>query len=355
MTGRDALAVCLLAALAGGCARKVAEVPRFALDQCARVTLVDETTGAAITGAEDLDIDRKVGRIFISAYDRRSAEAAAARRDKIMPQGGVYAIDIAALASGAASFKLRSLVDPSMIKGGLRPHGIAFDPASGELAFINRGYAAEGKAWRRQIDLITVDPDRPLEAKAARADCAANDVTAKDGRWALTLDHGGCGWRAALEDITGARGGRVIDAAGDEILSGLGFANGAVTAADGTIVVAATRERTLRVIDGEAGATLVKLNAAPDNLTLSDDGRIVAAVHPNLLSLGAQRKLGLGRSPSRVVEIGLPGGEQRLLFDDPKNALISAATVAIRTADLLVIGSVIDAGLVVCRERPASP
>jgi hypothetical protein len=355
MIGRIALSMCLTAAVAGGCARKDAEALRFPINQCARVTLIDEATGAEITGAEDLDIDREASRIFISAYDRRGAEAAAARGEKAVPQGGLYAIEIAALASGAVSFELRSLVEPSVIEGGLRPHGIAFDRDSGELAFINRGYANDGKAWRREINLVTFDPDRPQSIETLRADCAANDLASQNGRWILTLDHGGCGWRAALEDITGARSGRVVNDKGEALQSGLGFANGAVTAPDGGIVVAATREQTLHIFNGEGNALLLKLNAAPDNLTLSDEGRIIAAVHPKLFSLGLQRKLGVGRSPSRVVEIDLATGDEVVLFDDPKASRISAATAAIRAENLLVIGSVIDGGLVVCREDTPAP
>jgi hypothetical protein len=345
--------MCLTAAVAGGCARKDAEAPRFPINQCERVTLIDEATGVEITGAEDLDIDREGGRIFISAYDRRRVEAAAVRGEKAVPQGGLYAIEIAALSSGAASFELRSLVEPSLVVGGLRPHGIAFDRDSGELAFINRGYFIDGKAWRRETNLVTSDPDQPQSIEIVRADCTANDVASLNGRWILTLDHGGCGWRAAFEDITGARKGRLVDDKGEALQSGFGFANGAVTASDGGIVVAATRERTLHIFNSEGNALLLKLKAAPDNLTLSDEGRIIAAVHPNLISLGLQRKLGVGRSPSRVVEIDLATGDQAVLFDDPKASRISAATAAIRTENLLVIGSVIDEGLAVCRDEAA--
>lgn len=353
MIRRAAPAAILLFALAGGCARKDAEAPRFALDQCARVTLIDEATGAAIAGAEDLDIDRAGKRIFVSAYDRRGAEAAASRRDEVIPQGGVYAIDIAALSSGAASLELRSLIEPALVEGGLRPHGISFNPGSGVLAFVNRGYVADGKAWRRQVTLVVLDAAQPDAIDVVPADCAANDLTSQNGRWILTLDHGGCGWRAAFEDVTAARSGRVIDDAGEEIQSGLGFANGAVTAADGRLVVAATRDRALHIFNAAADRALIQLSAAPDNLTLSEEGRIVAAVHQNLIALGMQRKLGLGRSPSRIVEIDLETGDQRLLFDDPKASHMAAATAAIHTENLLVIGSVLDRGLVVCREETA--
>ena len=159
--------------------------------------------------------------------------------------------------------------------------------------------------------------------------------------------------RAAMEDVFNAPGGRVVDIKGAPIFSGIGFANGVVRETDGALVVAATRERAIHVLKrGDGGAELIstiKVSGAPDNLTLSDDGRILAAVHPKLLSIGMQRKLGVGRSPSRVIDVDLATGVQRTLFDDPKATLISAATAAVRAGDLLIIGSVIDPGLVVCR------
>lgn len=341
----------------GACARKEAAPPLFALDQCAQVTLTDAASGAPIAGAEDLDFDPDTGRIFISAYDRRRAEQAAARTAPAIPDGGVYAIEAAALKRGETEFAMRSLMDPASIKGGLRPHGLTFDRRSGALSFINRGYVSDGGVWRRKVEVIGFDPAEPGAISVGAAACAANDLTAQEGRMLVTLDHGGCGWRAALEDVFGARGGRVVDEHGAAILTGLGYANGAVTAPGGDLIVAATRERAIHVVSAsKGGATIaetIRLQDAPDNLTLSDSGRVVAGVHPRLLAIGMQRKLGIGRSPSRVIDIDLATKEQRLLFDDPAAALISAATGAVLTDGMLVIGSVVDPGLVVCRGETA--
>lgn len=341
----------------GACARKEIGPPLFALDQCARVTLTDGASGAPVTGAEDLDIDDVTGRIFISAYDRRSAEQAAARRTRLIPQGGVYAIDRAALKRGETTFTLQPLLDPASIDGGLRPHGLSFDRDSGVLFFINRGYAADGAAWRRKIELVSFNPAIAGSLGAVPIGCSANDVTSYKGRILVTLDHGACGWRATLEDVVGSRSGQVIDDKGARVLAGLGFANGVVTAPGGDLVVAETRARAIHVVaiggGGPEISETIKVRGAPDNLTLSGDGRIIAAIHPRLLAIGLQRRLGIGRSPSRVIDIDLATKQQRLLFDDPKAALISAATAAVYTDDLLVIGSVIDPGLVVCRSETA--
>lgn len=359
MTLRDPRSVFAAALLVAGCAARETADPVFPLDQCARVPLVDEATGVAIVGAEDLDIDRKSGRIFVSAYDRRKAERAAHEGASSVPEGGVYTIELSALNGGDAARQARPLVDPRLIAGGLRPHGMSYDASNGRLTFINRAYARNGSLWNMQPRIVVVDSAGALIESKTSVECSANDIASSDGRVMLTLDHGACGWRMAVEDILGTRGGRLVDDKGATLVSGLGFANGVVAAPGGDLVVAATRERAVHLfsmLNGEAVlASTARTGAAPDNLTLSDDGHVIAAMHQSLFALGLQRKLGIGRSPSRIAEIDLKAGGQRLLFDDPKSSLVSAATVAVLAQGMLVIGSVIDPGLVVCRGDAANP
>ncbi len=352
MTPPNILAV-TAALLFAGCSKKDRDPPAFSLDQCARVSLVDAASGAEVVGAEDFDIDRETGRLFISAYDRRKVERAAKERAPSLPQGGVYAIDVAALLAGERTFTVQSLLDPEMLAGGLRPHGTSFDAGDGALSFVNRSYVREGRDWRLKPEIVTLNLAAPEDFKESEVECAANDLVSRGGRFLVTLDHSGCGWRATMEDVFGTRSGRVVDGEGATLLSGIGFANGMAMTPDGAIVVAATRERALFVAsvaaDGATITSTVKLAAAPDNLTLSDEGRIVAAVHPRLLAIGMQRKLGIGRSPSRAIEVDLESGDQTLLFDDPNGQLLSAVTAAIFTQGMLVMGSVSEAGLAVCR------
>lgn len=359
MTHRGPYTAFFAALLFAGCAARETAQPVFALDQCTRVSLVDEASGALIIGAEDLDIDRKAGRIFVSAYDRRKAERAADERAASIPEGGVYAFDVAALNSGENALNVRPLVDPASIEGGLRPHGMSYDASNRVLTFINRAYERSGAAWKMEPRLVAVDLAGGSTTEEANVECSANDVASSGGHLVMTLDHGGCGWRMVIEDIIGARAGRLVDDKGEALLSGLGFANGVVAMAEGSLAVAATRDRAVHLLSASDSpaeiVSTVDLGAAPDNLSLADDGRVVAAVHPSLLSLGLQRKLGIGRSPSRIVELDLQGVGQRPLFDDPRAALVSAATVAIFTQETLIIGSVIDPGLVVCRNSANAP
>ena len=87
-----------------------------------RAELVDMATGLSLRGAEDLAFDPDTGRLFISAYDRRAAEAAAKRNATVVPYGGVFAVDVDMLFDlQAEPLKLASLVASSDIAGGAAP------------------------------------------------------------------------------------------------------------------------------------------------------------------------------------------------------------------------------------------
>ena len=129
-------------------------------------------TGLSLRGAEDLAFDPDTGRLFISAYDRRAAEAAAKRNATVVPYGGVFAVDVDMLFDlQAEPLKLASLVASSDIAGGLRPHGLEFDKAAGELVFINRTYERRGRKWKLspKIQRIGVNGEMVIGGKRQRS------------------------------------------------------------------------------------------------------------------------------------------------------------------------------------------
>ncbi len=334
---------------AASCAKDVGEA-RYTQADCRRVAIIDAETGATVTGAEDLAPDFANKRLYVSAYDRRAAERAARKSGPEPAEGGLYAISFNDLfQSPGTPVAASSVIDRDDVENGLRPHGIAFDPATGDLAFINRGYVKDGGRWRMRPQKINIDSNGTVAA--AETHCAANDIAHVDSGIFVTADHEGCGWRAAVEDVFGGRGGGVIGEDGARIADKVGFANGLLVA-DDELIVAATREKKLRRYARAAPTfveeTPLQLPGAPDNLTLSKDGEIVAALHPSLIRLAFQRKLGFGRAGSRIVRIDPAAGDSTILFDDPKGALFSAATAAVETDRGLIAGSVVDEGLIVC-------
>ncbi len=293
-----------------------------------------------------LDVDGE--RLIVSAYDRRATEKAA--KTASPPEGGVYAIDVGALFDARGTVAATPLVDPKDFKNGLRPHGL--DYADGEIAFINRGYVRDEKRWRMNPSAIRIGADGEISSRSAH--CAANDIAVVGDGYLLTRDRRACGgFRRFLESALRQKSSGAYFDDGAALVDDVAFANGVAVLGDG-FAVAATRENAVHIIrtdeDNASRQFVAKAPGAPDNLSIAGDGAIIAALHPNLFRLALTRKLGIGRAGSRIVRIDADTGETELLFDDPKGALFSAATVGIATGRGLVAGSVTDSGALVCEK-----
>ncbi len=340
----------------GGCAREEIADVRYRADECKRVALIDVETGASISGAEDFAYDGAGKRLFFSAYDRRAAEKAAKRRQLTIPNGGVYSAALSDIFTvGASSISAKPLTAPGDIAGGLRPHGISYDAHNDELVFINRTYQRLNNKWEMLPRLQRIGAGGDAFAGAVDdAPCAANDVLVTMQQTFTSFDHGRCDWRAGIEDIFNLKRSGLALGRDRRVYDRAGFANGLAQTADGMIAMAATRENTILLLKERSGAVeefaRFDIPGGPDNLSIAGDGDIVAAVHPSLWRLGLNRKMGVGKAPSRIVKVNPDTGAIEILFDDPAGRLFSAATIAVETPYGLVAGSVTDEGVLVCRE-----
>ncbi|MCA8889074.1 MAG: hypothetical protein KDA46_09605 [Parvularculaceae bacterium] len=339
-----------------GCSNENRAAAEFSLQACRRVALADSITGAAIVGAEDLAPDVRAGRLYVSAYDRRAVEAAVKVNAHELPQGGVYSVEIAELASGAPSVTATPLAPVDAIPGGLRPHGLTYDDELGEIIFINRAYVKSGDKWVMQprVERINVD-GAAVVGDAGSPPCAANDIVTIGDATFVSFDHAACGGGAIVENLFGFKRSGVADIHGAPIFSHALFANGVLALSEDRLILAATREKALLVLEKDNKndwrvTRRIKLPGAPDNLTRAADGAVVVALHPSLWRAGAHRRLGWRRAPSRIVKTTLANGDAQLLFDDPRGTLFSAATAAAVADDLLVAGSATDSGLLVCQK-----
>ena len=338
------------------CGRADIGTPHYAHSLCQRVSLVSENTGQPLVGVEDLAIDRVNGKLFIAAYDRRATEKAARNRAKSVPQGGLYQVDVHNIFDRQTTeIPVGPLVSSADFTGGLRPHGLTFDAANNEIVFINRTYQRDGAKWRMTPKVRRIGVNGEIVVGSpVHTPCAANDVLAKNGKLLTSFDHGSCSWTAAFENIFSLKRSGVASHEGEPVFKRAVFANGLEETQAGAVALAATREKALIFLSDEEGVlkekSRVKLPGGPDNLTKTDSGEIVAAVHPSLMRLAFNRKLGIGKSPSRVVQTDPNDGNVELLFDDPSGKLFSAATVGLETRQGLIVGSVTDEGILVCRE-----
>ena len=352
---KKCLAASVLLSIAA-CAQADTRTAEFSNDQCVRKILIDQDTGNEIVGAEDIALSADGASLFVSAYHRRAAERAAKRRADHVPSGGLYRINVADIVDEKkSSLVVQSLLRPLDVTGGLRPHGIHWDDETGELLFINRAYLQKGRGWQMSPRLERVGGNgEPIIGEPVFVSCAANDVFTDDGEAITTFTHSNCGWSAGVENLFRIKKSGLRAQNGDVLYDKALFANGAIKIGADRIMLAATREQALILLaDNDNGLEEIRrieLSGAPDNLSLKGANNIVAAVHPALGRLTLNRKLGIGKSPSRVIEADIITGAQHLLFDDPTGKVFSAASVGVSMENSLIVGSATDRGLLVCNK-----
>lgn len=350
-----ALSLIAPAIVAVGCSEKAVTGVKYSASDCRRVGLVDQATGAAIRGAEDIILDAARDRLFVSAYDRIGADRAVRKREASVPQGGVYAVSFSALVGASdAAVNATPFVRSGDIAGGLRPHGMALDAFTGEIAFINRGYQRINNRWEVTPRIERVSADGEVFAGNERkALCSANDLLESERGLLVSYDHEACDWRAGIEDAGGLKRSGIASEDGKKLFGEVSFANGITRTREGDVVLAATRENALLVMNEEISGFSVRdrveLPGGPDNLTIAADGGVVAALHPSMLKIGLNRRLGLGKAPSRIVKADLAGGNVEVLFDDASGKLFSGASVGVEQGDVLIVGSATDEGILVCK------
>jgi hypothetical protein len=311
----------------------------FALEDCRRVALTDTNSGQAIIGVEDMVLAPGGDRLILSAMDR----LAYARHPADAPKGGLYEVLLKRLAAGEVWAS--PLVWPGAVEGGLYPHGVAVSDDGERLAFINRTRDGKvsiiGGPLRRRGFTVRNTRSEPEFCRANNLEFIGEGAM----HLRVTLDRGDCG--IAWDDLkTNSTTGRVISVnlAGLAPLeveeTGLSFANGIAG-----LYVAETRASRLRHRLGEP----VELPGGPDNINWGGLGGLIAAVHPSLFRLAAYRYGYHDTAPSRIMRIDLERNVETL-FDDPAGALFSGASVAVYSDGVLVMGSMRDAGVLVCRK-----
>lgn len=324
--------------------RPPAELPaRFALADCDRVALTDTESGRTLVGAEDMALMPDGDTLIVSAHDR----LALARRPDAAPEGGLYQVSLTRLAAGQGW--ATPLVPSSSVEGGLFPHGIAVSGDGARLALVNRG-----RDGTTSIIAGDLGPGvfTPRHRRGGREVCRANDLDftgQAPTSLRVTLDRADCG--VSWADLRpGATTGRVIalDPAGAAPPSveadGLAFANGIA----GMWVAETRSARLSHLLDRP-----LSLPGGPDNLTWDETsdgaGGLVAALHPSMLQIAVYIAGYASSAPSRIVRVARDRSVE-VLFDDPVGALFSGATVGLLRDGVLVAGSVLDAGVMVCRK-----
>lgn len=355
---------------------------RINQETCRRLALTDATSGKPIRGVEDVVIDPKAGLAYLSAQDRWALEDALAEGAPRLPKGGLYRLPLATLSDAKGPLALSNLAAGYADSEDFHPHGIDLltPPAgAGLLLAVNRRFQREGERWepRPAIEIFALE-DEGLQHLARLEDttiCRANDaIWVDEANILVTNDQQSCsGLERWFEALFGGAGTVVqlrldrefdlVEArvAADE----LSFANGIALEAGPRprVWVAATRGHSLEgyalsdLLDPDRAQPVerIALDGGPDNITADAKG-LVVALHPNLLRLALYRWRwpSLSPAPSEIIAIARPQGASTTLFADGSGQVFSAATVGARFEGDLIIGSVTDGGLLVCRDETRS-
>ena len=322
-----------------------------ALSACTSHTVVDQSSGWEVRGIEDIAWLPETDSVLISAYDRRENS-----------EGGVYLLDGMSL-SHASNQTLSGtpLFTADDIGGPIRPHGIALhDGQDGitRLAVLNR------RAWNgdRVTDLLVFElsedhrrAELTVQTRSS-ALCAANDLVFVDEEsFLVTIDHGACeGAGRAMEDVFNLARGKVLLVSPigiRELLSAIRFPNGLVLDEERRwLWVASTRgkellgfqlpKRLTGAFQDNTPDLRIALSAAPDNLSLTNDGMVLAAGHQSLLAFAAYRaQMPWPSPPGSAVELINPQNGTAELILTLRDPLLNGASSAVRRhSTILTVG-----------------
>lgn len=310
---------------------------------------------SGIAGAEDAVADRANNLVYLSAFDRRAALEGRGTR------GHIFVLDL-----NDPTTPLRDITPDE--PRDFSPHGIGLYKApTGETSlFVVNHPGGTGQL----VEIFDLTSPTTLVHRTTISDTgfvSLNDVAPVGPRqFYVTNDHAHVGgFRQAVEDYlrTNETNALYFDGTTAEPAAlGLTLANGMAVSADGTrVYIAETTDKQLRTYarDPETGVLAelgrIELASGPDNIDVDSDGSLWVAAHPKLFDLIAHLRNPSHRSPSQVLRI-VPGsdggGAVRQVYLNMGDE-ISGASVAVPVGERVVIGSIFEPKILVCRMKLA--
>lgn len=308
---------------------------------------LDCTPILGVWSSEDITIDPRSGRAYISATDRRP------RPDSELP-GAVFAFDLR-----EGNTEVVQLA--SDLEGDFRPHGIGLRIETDRTLL----FAVNHRTDRDSVEIFEVEGERlhHLESVVDERFFNLNDVAAAAARsFYVTRDHGGLSAAAQrIEDILALPLSSVLrfdDGRITEAASGISYANGINLSSDGrTVYVAGTRDRLVHVFDRDSATgelaprTVVETDTGVDNIEVDAEAELWIGAHPKALDFLRYASNPDAQSPAQVLrvsfdEAGVASVEEVMLTD---GRFLSGSSVAARWGEYLLVGSVFDRRFLFCR------
>jgi len=306
------------------------------------------TAIGGVVGAEDIVIDHKAKRAWISSDDRRAWAAGNPAR------GVLYAYDL-----GSTAAQPIDATPPAPLD--FHPHGMSLwtAPDGAQTLFVINHQSFGG----HRVELFTVSNDKlSYIGGVVLAELRSPNaiVAVGERQFYVANDHGsGSEFGRWLEQTFALADANVVyfDGEGARVVAtGLRFPSGIEVSADGTrIFVGEATGKAIKTFarEGQVGnlslLATTPLDTAPDNLRRDDVGNIWVAAHPKLLALVRHFGSAEALSPSQVLRLSGEGEgfDADEVLMDPGDTL-SAASVAAVSGKRLLIGPIMDPRMLDC-------
>lgn len=301
----------------------------------------------SVAGPEDVEYFPAAHSLIISSDHRPEHPG------QTVAPGALYELDLSR--EGASAKVLATDLGPDF-----HPHGIA-GWAAGD---VSRLWAINHREHRTTIEVFDYLPGKLTHRETLDSPLLenANDLVATGANsFYVTSDHGyASALISKLEDFSRVGLGYVSEYDGHSFsvaLRNIRYANGLALSPDhGRLFVAAMFGRAVQVYLREPGGALrfereIPLGTAPDNLMMDEDGALWIGAHPKLLTLKKHSQNHRIPAPAQVLRITHPESEapqvQEIFLDNGEQ--ISAASVAFRLKNRLILGSIFGDHLLDCR------
>lgn len=319
---------------------------------------------AGVPGAEDITLHPDWEVALVSSFDRRAA------MDGSVRPGGIFAWAL----DGSMNAPVNLTPDAGT---DFRPHGISlFVGPEGRATLLVVNHPGES-LFGEQSQVSPLDPAHTVEVfdldgmrlehretLAHESMISPNDIVALDHRRLyFTNDHGSApGWMRMLEDYLRLGWANIVYFDGSEFreaADGLSYANGINLSPDGMrlYVAEVTRGRIREYVrDAETGELsefrLIDVGFGVDNIEVDpDSGELMLGGHVKLLTFTRHVDDADVLAPSQAARLQLDDrpNVETVFLDDGQ--LISGASVATSRKNALLVGSVFEPHMVVCRDR----
>ena len=322
--------------------------------ECERQELTYD--GQPVIGVEDMAYDERNEKIYLSAYDRHDGNA-----------GGIYTLN--------KNNSLKRLLLPNTDPKAYWPHGIHLYHQDNQtrLDVIERDLRVKGqqKARISQYRWNTAEPNDIQLVKRIEDDllCAANNLTFvasdfnRESAYYITRDHESCGlWRQKWDNVFKPKSSSLLRMPQDNsklsiVPKNLSYANGVAHHPYSGVYTSETRKKRVsqqlrngKIPRGHSAGNVI-LPGGPDNLTVTPQGDILAALHPNLIRFAAFRAGWGPRIKSRFAIIA--PNKSFNTYDIPAD-IMSGATVALKVDNSVYLGGAFDDAIAVC-SLPGAP